>query len=93
MSAPRDLSRWFPFLSWPRPDAALLRGEIGAGLTVALVMIPQSVAYAALALREAGVRLLPGEHFGPSGAGFVRLSLGVPTPRLLEAIGRLARCL
>ncbi|MBK8073337.1 MAG: SulP family inorganic anion transporter [Ramlibacter sp.] len=49
MSAPRDLSRWFPFLSWPRPDAALLRGEIGAGLTVALVMIPQSVAYAALA--------------------------------------------
>lgn len=49
MSAPRDLNRWFPFLSWPRPDAALLRGEIGAGLTVALVMIPQSVAYAALA--------------------------------------------
>ncbi len=50
-------------------------------------------AFAALALREAGVRLLPGEHFGPSGAGFVRLSLTVPTPRLIEAIGRLARCL
>ncbi|HSW19997.1 MAG TPA: SulP family inorganic anion transporter [Ramlibacter sp.] len=43
------LSHWFPFLDWPRPDAALLRGEIAAALTVALVMIPQSVAYAGLA--------------------------------------------
>ncbi|MBI2772065.1 MAG: SulP family inorganic anion transporter [Burkholderiales bacterium] len=45
----RDLSRWFPFLNWPRPDAALLRGEIAASLTVAVVMVPQSVAYAGLA--------------------------------------------
>lgn len=45
----QDLARWLPFLKWPRPDAALLRGEIGASLTVAVVMIPQSVAYAALA--------------------------------------------
>lgn len=45
----QDLSRWFPFLKWPRPDAALLRGEVSASLTVAVVMIPQSVAYAALA--------------------------------------------
>ncbi len=43
------LSRWFPFLNWPRPDAALLRGEVGASLTVAVVMVPQSVAYAGLA--------------------------------------------
>ena len=43
------LSRWFPFLSWPRPDAHLLRGEIVAALTVAVVMVPQSVAYAGLA--------------------------------------------
>jgi SulP family sulfate permease len=45
----QDLTRWLPFLKWPRPDAALLRGEVGASLTVAVVMIPQSVAYAALA--------------------------------------------
>ena len=45
----QDLHRWFPFLKWPRPDAALLRSEVGAGLTVALVMVPQSVAYAGLA--------------------------------------------
>lgn len=44
-----QLHRWFPFLRWPRPGAALWRTEIGAGLTVAVVMVPQSVAYAALA--------------------------------------------
>ncbi|MBA3771025.1 MAG: SulP family inorganic anion transporter [Ramlibacter sp.] len=43
------LSRWLPFLNWPRPDAALLRAEFIAGLTVALVMVPQCVAYAGLA--------------------------------------------
>ncbi|MDB5915433.1 MAG: sulP [Ramlibacter sp.] len=43
------LSRWLPFLHWPRPDATLLRGETIAALTVAVVMIPQSVAYAGLA--------------------------------------------
>ncbi len=45
----KSLHRWFPFLSWPRPDAALWRGELSAGLTVALIMVPQAVAYAALA--------------------------------------------
>ncbi|MCW5655242.1 SulP family inorganic anion transporter [Hydrogenophaga sp.] len=42
-------TRLLPFLSWPRPDAALLRGEAMAGLTVGLMVIPQGVAYAALA--------------------------------------------
>lgn len=41
--------RLFPFLLWPRPDAALLRGEALAGLSVGLMVIPQGVAYAALA--------------------------------------------
>ncbi|HEY0823045.1 MAG TPA: SulP family inorganic anion transporter [Ramlibacter sp.] len=44
-----NLSRWFPFLKWPRPGAQLLRGEAVAAVTVAVVMIPQSVAYAGLA--------------------------------------------
>jgi SulP family sulfate permease len=43
------LQRLFPFLSWPRPDATLLRGEAMAGVTVGLMVIPQGVAYAALA--------------------------------------------
>jgi sulfate permease, SulP family len=44
-----NLSRWFPFLNWPRPTKELLHGEAIAALTVAVVMIPQSVAYAGLA--------------------------------------------
>jgi SulP family sulfate permease len=43
------LTRWFPFLEWPRPDRALLVNEAAAGVTVALMVIPQGVAYAALA--------------------------------------------
>lgn len=39
----------FPFLQWPRLDAALLRSEALAGLTVGLMVLPQGVAYAALA--------------------------------------------
>jgi SulP family sulfate permease len=38
-----------PFLRWPRLTWPLARGEAAAALTVALVMIPQSVAYANLA--------------------------------------------
>lgn len=48
MSSSR-LRNWFPFLSWPRLDAALARNEVAASLTVAVVMVPQSVAYAGLA--------------------------------------------
>ncbi|MEW6426878.1 MAG: SulP family inorganic anion transporter [Thermodesulfobacteriota bacterium] len=40
----------FPFLTWFRDyDRALLRADLMAGLTVALVLIPQSMAYAQLA--------------------------------------------
>lgn len=38
-----------PFLKWPRPTAKLVRSEVLAGLTVGLMVIPQAVAYAALA--------------------------------------------
>ena len=38
-----------PFLQWPRPTATLLRSEALAGLTVGLMVLPQGVAYAALA--------------------------------------------
>jgi sulfate permease, SulP family len=41
--------RWLPFLDWPRPGIVLLKGEALAGLTVGLMVIPQGVAYAALA--------------------------------------------
>lgn len=39
----------FPFLAWPRITADAFRADLIAGLTVALVAIPQSLAYAQLA--------------------------------------------
>ena len=62
------LSRWLPFLHWPRPDVRLLRGESIAAITVAVVMIPQSVAYAGLA----GMPLVAGLY-----AAFLPLLLSV----------------
>ena len=38
-----------PFLEWPRLTAAQARQEVIAGLTVALLVVPQSIAYATLA--------------------------------------------
>ena len=40
---------WLPFLSWPKPTPQLLKSEAFAGLSVGLMVIPQGVAYAALA--------------------------------------------
>ncbi|RYY96292.1 MAG: SulP family inorganic anion transporter [Comamonadaceae bacterium] len=75
----RRLARWFPFLAWPRPDRATLRGELIAGLTVAMFVIPQGVAYAALA----GMPLVTGIYasFLPALVGVLwsasaRLSVG-----------------
>jgi len=45
----RDLKHWLPFLNWPRPSSQLLHSEAFAGLSVGLMVIPQGVAYAALA--------------------------------------------
>jgi sulfate permease, SulP family len=45
-------SRWtffFPFLQWPRLTPTLLRGELLAGVTVGLMLVPQGIAYALLA--------------------------------------------
>ncbi|RYF33822.1 MAG: SulP family inorganic anion transporter [Comamonadaceae bacterium] len=43
------LARVMPCLAWPRPSRKLLQNEALAGITVALMVIPQGVAYAALA--------------------------------------------
>jgi sulfate permease, SulP family len=44
-----DLQRFLTFRHWPQLTPALARTEVLAGLTVALVMVPQAVAYAGLA--------------------------------------------
>ena len=43
------LRRWMPFLAWPRPTHRYIKQDIFAGLTVGLIVLPQGVAYAALA--------------------------------------------
>jgi SulP family sulfate permease len=73
----QQLARWLPFLAWPRPDRATLRGEVIAGLTVAMFVLPQGVAYAALA----GMPLVTGIY-----ASFVPALVGV----LFSASARLS---
>jgi LL-diaminopimelate aminotransferase len=56
------------------------------------VRVPEghsSASFAALVLEEANVVVSPGPGYGPSGEGFVRLSLTVPDERLEEAVGRI----
>jgi LL-diaminopimelate aminotransferase len=48
-----------------------------------------SASFTELVLEQAGVVVSPGPSFGPSGEGFVRLSLTVPDDRLEEAAGRI----
>jgi sulfate permease, SulP family len=46
---PELLRRALPFLAWPRPRWPATRDDLLAGLTVSLLVIPQSLAYAELA--------------------------------------------
>jgi len=50
-----------------------------------------SMAFAARVLEQAQVVLTPGVGFGPSGEGYLRMSLTVPTERLQEAVSRLSK--
>jgi len=48
-----------------------------------------SAAYCEHVLEEAAVVISPGDAYGPSGAGYFRISLTTPEDRLLEAVERL----
>jgi LL-diaminopimelate aminotransferase len=48
-----------------------------------------SVSFSTHVLDRAGVFLTPGNAYGPSGEGYVRLSLTVPDERIHEAVNRL----
>jgi LL-diaminopimelate aminotransferase len=52
-----------------------------------------STSFTELVLEEAAVVVSPGPSFGPSGEGYVRLSLTVPDARLEEAARRIASSL
>ncbi|MBG0786232.1 MAG: aminotransferase class I/II-fold pyridoxal phosphate-dependent enzyme [Anaerolineaceae bacterium] len=48
-----------------------------------------SFAFCDKLLREAGVSVTPGEVYGPSGAGYIRISLVIPIEKLTEAMTRM----
>ena len=50
-----------------------------------------SASFAELVLEEAAVVISPGAAYGPSGEGFVRMSLTVDDARLNEAAERIAK--
>ena len=50
-----------------------------------------SASYCEHVLEEAAVVISPGEAYGPSGAGFFRISLTTPDDRLAEAVERIRR--
>lgn len=94
----RPIERYFPFLAWPaRWRAAGVRGDLVAGITVGLVLVPQAMAYAQLAQLPPYVglyaALLPaviGALFGSCGAiatGPVALT-GLLTGASLIAVAR-----
>lgn len=87
--------------------AALVQGLRGAGWDVPApgatmflwTRIPEpfaqmdSISFARMLLREAGVVVSPGVGFGPEGEGYVRFALIEPEARLAEAGERIARVL
>jgi LL-diaminopimelate aminotransferase len=52
-----------------------------------------SIAFASRVLAQCHLVIAPGVGFGPSGEGYVRLSLTVPTERIQDAVARLATAL
>jgi LL-diaminopimelate aminotransferase len=50
-----------------------------------------SAGFADVILNEAGVSITPGTAFGSHGEGYVRISLGMSTERIREAMERLKR--
>jgi LL-diaminopimelate aminotransferase len=58
--------------------------------------VPASVTseqFTARLLDEAGVSITPGTAFGPAGEGYARISLGLATPRVREAMDRVGEWL
>jgi LL-diaminopimelate aminotransferase len=51
----------------------------------------RSAGFVAYLLEEAAISVTPGDVFGPHGEGYVRISLGMSTERIREAIDRLRR--
>ncbi len=77
--------------------AAGMAAEVPAGAIYVWARLPahsrfaSETDYATALLETEGVTVTPGPIFGAAGTGYVRLSLGTPTDRLKEAMGRVVR--
>lgn len=80
----------------------ILQGLAAAGLSASRpratlyvwALVPRgwsSEGFALALLQRTGVALAPGSFFGPSGEGYVRLSVTAPADRIEEAMARLQR--
>jgi LL-diaminopimelate aminotransferase len=96
---PREISEVYA-----RRRDLLARGLREVGLDVNVpratpyfwIAVPEghtSASFTELMLEQASVLVSPGDSYGPSGAGYVRLSLTVPDSRLEEAVDRITRAL
>ena len=86
MQPPGWQQAWRASVRDPRELLGLL------GLDAEAAAVPEA-AMAAFALRvrdESLVTTVPGDAFGPRGAGFLRVSLGGPVEELVEGLVRLA---
>ncbi len=54
--------------------------------------VPDSVAFVAKMINEAGIVVTPGTGFGASGAGYIRFAMTRPVDRINEAIDRMNKC-
>ena len=66
--------------------------QVRAAETGLMARVPEgttSVQFATRLLDEAGVVVTPGTGYGPSGEGYIRLSLTIPDERLEEGVRRI----
>jgi len=69
-----------------------LSARIPKGTIYVWVKVPDgydSASFATKVLEEANVIVAPGNAYGPSGEGYVRISLATPDDRLVEALDRI----
>jgi LL-diaminopimelate aminotransferase len=99
MLGPQDITREMSELYQRRRDMVIdALGKIGIsartpkGTIYVWARIPEghtSAGFAEKVLEEANVIVAPGNAYGPSGEGYIRISLATPDDRLREAISRI----
>jgi len=71
-----------------------MKADVPAAAIYVWAKLPDGVddkTYAADLLETVHVSVTPGTVFGPAGKGYIRISLGTPSARVREAMGRVAR--